>query len=123
MRLSYFPAQWKVALIIMILKPGKKPEQTKSYRLISLLPVMSKILEKLLFKRILPIMQENNTIPLHQFGFRRRHATIEQVHRVVRNINKDLEKGKYCTGIFLDIVQAFDKVWHLTVQNKEKCSL
>ena len=43
--------------------------------------------------------------PDHQFGFRKKHATIEQVHRVVDIINTALEDKKYCTAVFLDISQ------------------
>jgi hypothetical protein len=44
LRTNYFPSIWKVAQIIMILKPGKKPEHVSSYRPISLLPMLSKVL-------------------------------------------------------------------------------
>jgi hypothetical protein len=50
---GYFPAQWKVAQIILILKPGKPPNELTSYQPISLLPTVSKVLEKLLLKRLL----------------------------------------------------------------------
>jgi hypothetical protein len=57
-------------------------------------------------------MVENNRLILnHQFGFRQRHSTIEQTHRIVQRI-KALEKKQYCSAVFLDISQAFDKVWH-----------
>lgn len=51
-------------------------------------------------------------IPGHQFGFRNSHATIEQVNRVTTGIKNAFEKRSYCSAIFLDIAQAFDKVWH-----------
>jgi hypothetical protein len=70
----YFPAQWKVTQIILILKPGKPPNE------LSLLPIVSKVFEKLLFKRLLPVVENNRLIPNHQFGFRQRHSTIEQPH-------------------------------------------
>lgn len=111
-RLNYFPNQWKVAQIILLPKPGKELQNVASYRPISLLPVLSKIFEKLLLGRLLPIIEERNLIPSHQFGFRNRHGTIEQVHRVVKKISDDLEHKRYCSAAFLDISQAFDKVWH-----------
>jgi hypothetical protein len=43
----YFPAQWKVAQIILILKPGK-PNELTFYQPISLLPIGSKVFERLL---------------------------------------------------------------------------
>jgi hypothetical protein len=50
LNLSYFLAQWKFAQIIMIAKPGKPPTGVTSYRPISLLPILSKIFERLLQK-------------------------------------------------------------------------
>lgn len=96
----------------MILKPGKPKNEITSYRPISLLPTISKLFEKLLLKRVIPIMEEAQLIPQHQFGFRKKHSTIDQVHRVTHIIEKALEEGKYCPAVFLDVTQAFDKVWH-----------
>lgn len=123
LRLGYFPSQWKVAQIILIPKPGKPPNEAASYRPISLLPILSKVMEKLLLKRLRPILDENEMIPSHQFGFRKKHASIEQVHRVVNIISQALEEKKYCSAAFLDISQAFDKVWHEGLQYKLKQKL
>lgn len=112
LRTEHFPAQWKVSEIIMIAKPGKPPHQVNSYRPISLLPITSKIFEKLFLRRFENIIYENNLIPDHQFGFRKKHSCIEQVHRVVNTVKEDLENKRYCSAAFLDISQAFDKVWH-----------
>lgn len=112
LRLEYIPSQWKVAEIVVILKPGKQPHQVGSYRPISLLPIPSKLFEKLFLKRLNPLLSEQHLVPDHQFGFRRQHSTIEQVHRVVNEIRQTLENRKFCSAAFLDISQAFDKVWH-----------
>jgi hypothetical protein len=53
---GYFPAQWKVEQIILILKPGK-PNELTSYRPISLLPIVSKVFENILLKRLLQIIK------------------------------------------------------------------
>jgi hypothetical protein len=108
---GYFPAQWKVAQIILILKPGKPPNELTSYQPISLLPIVSKVFEKLHLKRLLPMVENNRLIPNHQFGFRQRHCTVEQTYRIVQRINEALENKQYCSVAFLDISQAFDKVW------------
>jgi hypothetical protein len=84
----------------------------ESYRPISLLPIMSKLLEKLLFERLQPIIENRQLIPDYQFGFRQKHATIGQIHRIVQKVGQDLEEKRYCSAAFLDITQAFDKVWH-----------
>ena len=71
LRTGYFPGQWKVSQIVTILKPGKPAEDVKSYRPISLLPILSKVFEKLFITRIQPILQSTQIIPDHQFGFRK----------------------------------------------------
>jgi hypothetical protein len=108
--LNYFPTQWKVVQIILTLKPGKPPHDLSSYRPISLLSIVFKLFETLLLKRLLPLVEHNKLIPPHQFGFRRRHSTIEQTHRIVHRINEAFEHKAYCSDAFLDISQAFDKV-------------
>jgi hypothetical protein len=110
--LGYFPAQWKVAQIILLLKPGKPPHEITSYHPISLLPVVFKVFEKLLLNRLLPLVASHSLITDHQFVFRKRHSTIEQTHRVVQRIHEALETKQYYSAAFLDISQAFDKVWH-----------
>ena len=109
---GFVPSQWKVAQITMILKPGKDAKDVKSYRPISLLPVLSKLLETLFLKRFMEIVESNKLLPKHQFGFRKKHSTIEQVHRLVEQIYESFEKKEYCAAAFLDISQAFDRVWH-----------
>lgn len=76
------------------------------------MPILSKVLESLFLKRLTPIIEANKLIPPHQFGFRKSHGTIEQIHRLVETINAAYESKQYCTSAFLDISQAFDKVWH-----------
>ena len=87
LNLSRFPVLWKYAEIIMIPKPGKPPHEPTSYRPISLLPIISKLFERLLLQRIKEVHDPSTLLPSHQFGFRERHSTIHQVHRLV-NVNR-----------------------------------
>ena len=111
-KLKCVPTKWKVAEIIMILKPGKTPNDPKSYRPISLLPMISKIFERLLLNRLEPLIKSSSVIPNHQFGFRKGHSTIDQIHRITNEIENALETKQICSAVFLDVAQAFDKVWH-----------
>jgi len=70
LRLTYFPITWKFAQVITIPKPSKPPHRVTSYRPISLLPLMSKLFERLLLKRLQVDTNINELIPSHQFGFR-----------------------------------------------------
>ena len=112
LRVGYFPTIWKIAQIILIPKPGKPVDEVGSYRPISLLPALSKVFEKLFLSRLRTIINDEKLIPDHQFGFRQQHSTVEQVHRIVNKINQGLEEKKFCNAVFLDVTQAFDKVWH-----------
>ena len=73
---------------------------------------MSKLFEKMLTNRLLLFLEDLKTLLDHQFGFRKQHSTIKQIHRITHNISQILEKKKYCSAVFLGIQQAFDKVWH-----------
>jgi Reverse transcriptase (RNA-dependent DNA polymerase) len=90
LRLGYFPSQWKVAQMILIQKAGKDATEPASYRPISLLPILSKVFEKLFLAKIKPLLEERHLIPSHQFGFREQHSTVEQVHRVTKKIKEAL---------------------------------
>jgi hypothetical protein len=103
LRIEYSPCHWKVGQVIMIAKPGKTPADVTSYRPISLPPLLSNILEKLILRRLTPIIADNKLIPPHKFGFRTKHGTIEQVHRIVHKINDDLENKRFCSAAFIDI--------------------
>ena len=112
LRIQYFPKPWKLAQIKMLPKPDKGPYQTASCRPISLLPVFSKILEKIIYDRIKPIIEIKKLIPDHQFGFRNKHSTIEQMHRLINEIVITLENKQYCAVLFVDIEKTFDKINH-----------
>jgi hypothetical protein len=107
-----FPAQGKVAKIILHLKLGKPPYEPMSYRPVLLLPILSKVYEKLLLHCLLPIIENRRLLPDHQFGFRQRHSTIHQTNRIVHKINEALETKQYCSAAFLESSQVFDRVWH-----------
>jgi hypothetical protein len=122
-RLQYWPATLKQAKIIMVTKPGKNPTDVASYRPISLLQILSKILGKLLLKRIYSDINLHDWLNTHQFGFRKAHSTIQQYHRITDVTNKAFKEQKYCSAVFLDVSQAFDKVWYQGLLFKIKQTL
>jgi hypothetical protein len=85
-----------------------------------LLPIPSKIFDKLLLNRVRNDTDILGTVPDYLFGFREHHSTIQQTHRIVNKIAASLEGKQYCTAAFLDIAQAFDKVWHTGLLYKLK---
>lgn len=118
LRLAYFPQKWKHALIVMIPKPDKMRKDPNNYRPISLLPLFSKMFERLLLPKLLIHLKP--LIPDTQFGFRDTHSCPQQLHRVVDIILNAYEQNAVCMGLFLDTEKAFDKVWHEGLLHKLK---
>lgn len=112
LRLGHVPKLWKKARICMIHKPGKSPSSLDSYRPISLLPTIAKLFERCLLTRLLQLESIKEKIPPFQFGFRKSHGTPEQLNRVVNFILEGFEEKEYVVAAYLDIAQAFDRVWH-----------
>ena len=61
-------------------------EDVNSYRPIRLLPIPSKVLEKLILTGLKPIINRDTIIPNQQFGFREQQSTTEQVYSVYNDI-------------------------------------
>ena len=98
--------------MIIIPKRGKPLTSPESYIPIRLLPTISKLLEKVIFKRLKGFVTNEKILPNFQYGFREELSTINQIHRLTENIYKGFEKKQYTVADFLDVKQAFDSVWH-----------
>jgi hypothetical protein len=112
LRISYWPKQLKTAEIILIPKPEKDPKELTSYRPISLLSTVNKIFEKFLLRRINTDLKPDDWMPPYQLGFKNQHSTVQQTYRIIHTIHQALEDKQYCTSVFSDVSQAFDKIWH-----------
>ncbi|GFW07268.1 probable RNA-directed DNA polymerase from transposon X-element [Trichonephila clavipes] len=111
-KLRNFPNAWKTAVIIPILKPGENPKLAESYRPISLLPILSKLAEKIISTRLNAFLESENILVPEQRGFRPRLSTSHQLLRVVEYIKDATDRNQYVAAVFLDIQKAFDRVWH-----------
>lgn len=111
-KLRYFPQIWKTSQIVMIKKPQKPDKDVSSYRPISLLPTISKIVERTIHDRLVKQIEDKNIIPNFQFGFRRKHATTHQLIRITEDIIENFNRSTQTAAIYMDIEKAFDRVWH-----------
>jgi hypothetical protein len=112
LKFSYFPRDWKIAKIIGLPKPGKGHALPSSYRPISLLSSLSKILERVILRRLKDHADLNNIIPKEQFGFRNNLSTSHQIDRVVSHIKSEYAKNKTSTGLIsIDVEKVYDQVW------------
>ena len=105
------PNDLKVAKVIPILK-SDDPSSFTNYRPISILPCFSKILEKLVYKRILHHINLNKILYNHQYGFRKNHSAYMALIDLIDKITTALDNNSYAIGIFLDLSKAFDTVNH-----------
>jgi len=85
---------------VLIHKLEKPPDVPSFNHPISLLPSFSKILEKILLKRIYLIIMAKNIIPNIQFSVGNNHSALHETHRIVDNIVSRLENKQYCTTVF-----------------------
>ena len=105
------PKIWRRALVVAIPKPKPQPvADPKSYRPISLLCVPYKILEKLIYARVEPLIDP--LLPKEQAGFRRGKSTVDQVVLLTQNIEDSFEAKKKAGAVFIDLTAAYDTVWH-----------
>ncbi|KAG7309154.1 hypothetical protein JYU34_005076 [Plutella xylostella] len=109
LRNGIFPASFKSSLILPLYKSGDK-SSFSNYRPISILPCLSKILEKLINNRLTNYLENNNIISKNQFGFRKGKSTSDAVDELISYVVKGCDSKKKCIGIFLDIAKAFDTV-------------
>ncbi len=96
----------------MVLTIFKKNDKINpdNYRPISILSTINKIMENIMYKRLITFFNTHNILYNYQFGFRENHSTSLALVEIVDNILKDMEEGKLVAGIFLDVSKAFDTI-------------
>jgi len=106
---AVFPDHLKVAIIKPIYKTGDR-NVFNNYRPISLLPIFSKILEKILQSFISTYIDEHNLLNPLQFGFRKKHSTYMPIAHLMDTITSSLQENYVTCVLYLDLKKAFDTV-------------
>ena len=109
LKTSCFPDQLKIAKVIPLFK-ADDPRIFSNYRPVSVLPVISKILGRIMYNRLVEYLNKNNIIYSKQFGFRKSHSSAMALMLLVDKISKALEDGEFAVGIFIDFSKAFDTI-------------
>ena len=108
-RTGIVPHELKIAKVTPLYK-ADNPYLISNYRPISILPILSKIFEKLFHHRLYTFLSEKIIIYDKQFGFRPKHSTESALSFLNNRITTSFEKGEYVLGILLDFKKAFDTV-------------
>ncbi|CAG9123284.1 unnamed protein product [Plutella xylostella] len=98
-----------MAIVTPVHKGGSR-DSVDNYRPISVLPVLSKIMEKLINNRLKKFLADNHLISKNQYGFRTGVSTEDAVLNMTQEITQRLDSREKCAGVFLDLAKAFDTV-------------
>ena len=105
------PGGMKLAKVIPIFKSKIKTDMG-NYRPISLLPSISKILEKIVHQRMYKFLCNQGILFPNQYGFRPKHSTIDAVTKFTSDLMLSLDKKYSTLAVFLDLSKAFDTIDH-----------
>ncbi len=108
---SVVPNCLKLSKVVPIYK-SKNKDDFANYRPVSLLPVISKILEKVIYKRLVTFLDNSNMLNNRQFGFRKCHSTIDAVTKFIIDAGKFLDDKESILAVFCDLSCAFDTIDH-----------
>ena len=105
------PKEWKNALIVPLIKSGKKAGEPSSYRPISLTSCFGKVAERMVNRRLVWHLESRGLLSCYQSGFRRGKTTIDQLVRLTQGILDGFQRKEHTLAVFLDFQKAYDRVW------------
>ena len=112
-----FPEFLKIARITPIYKAGDK-KHVNNYRPVSILTSMSKIMEKVMYTRLINYLNKHSILHQNQYGFRQNCSTNLALMKLVDDLTKAIDDKQLTVGIFVDLAKAFDTVDHQILLNK-----
>ena len=112
-----FPEKLKIAKVLPLLKKGNC-HHFDNYRPISLLPSISKVLERIVYDQLYEYFNENKLVYDSQYGFRKLHSTELAALEITDRLTENMDKGKISITIYLDLSKAFDTLNHEILLDK-----
>ena len=111
------PDEWRKARVVPLYKSGGR-ENMDNYRPISILPVLSKILEKAVNFQLQQYLKKLDLLSPAQSGFRQHHSTESAVIYFTDEIRRNADAGRLTGALFVDLKKAFDTVPHKELISK-----
>ena len=111
-QIGYIPTAWKLATFRMLLKPNKLSSLTTSYKPISLMSSIMKLLERVIEQRLRSYLEDIGFINKYQSGFRQNKSTDDHLFRLSQSVMESFNRGEHVVAAFLDVEKAFDNAWH-----------
>ena len=115
--LSLFPHEWKTARVIPLYKNGQR-NLPGNYRPISVLPVISKIMERILYDQLYNYLTKFELLSDSQFGFRKFHSTATALLDCTNDWYMNLDRKMFNLVVLIDLKKAFDTVDHQILLKK-----
>lgn len=112
-----YPEVLKLTKIVPILKKGD-PAMVENYRPIALLSVISKVVERILFDKIILSLNKHKIIHCAQHGFLRGKSTTTAIYDFMRELYDSVDSNMKTLGIFMDLSKTFDLVGHQLLLEK-----
>ena len=104
-----FPDDWKCARVTPLFKQGEASD-LNNYRPISVISVIAKVFERIVYDQLYNFLSDEDIISTHQSGFRSLHSTVTALLKATDNWAFNIDRGNVNAVVFLDLKKAFDTV-------------
>ena len=115
--LGIFPKIFKTAKVILIYKPGSK-NLVNNYCPISLLPCLSKVVEKVIKNKLVSFLEKQKIFYDYQYGFREKRSVLHALLDVITPGYDAIEQNKFRALLLMDLRKACDTVSHRILLHK-----
>ena len=112
-----YPNDWKAAKVTPLFKKGLKSDPN-NYRPISVIPVVSKVLEKIVYNQLYHYLDDNKLLLGCQSGFRSLHSTLTALLEATDAWSVNIDNGLLNGVVFIDLTKAFDTIDHEIILRK-----